>query len=524
MTKKISRRELIKIMGLSAYAASRDPFKIALATTMSGIVERAVAGESTGPQPRNYIMLQLYGAPPRWTWEPIAPFDNQNLILPNNSVTTKYNVGGSGSFESTNYQAVNIKGISMPWMWQFDLPTSSGSVPMSELMNNMLMIRGVNVIIPEHTGAADKQFRPTGIPNTMTSLSGDVSSCPIPFIGMNTTANPYTSKKNKTGVSSLNMSGNCLQNLLEPFIVNAPSLQNNLNSMETLINQAIDRIESFLTGIHSGFSLSKKAQTDALTLIKKDFASLIHDFYPLKEKYLSLLQIATKAVPTGDPRTRLNSINTHSIMIDNTDLRVTLDASQYYNGDYFGIYLMAEQFAVIEFAIKNRLTTSIAAGLSSFNNFGFDEHSTAPMISVLVNTLWNRGMATCVYELIDQLRAAGMWENTVINITSEFGRSPRGDGIGSDHAPEATSITLLSGCLAGNEIIGNTKIDSGWNFYPGSWGSFANNPTFGILGQGHIASTIASLLKVESPVTSSPSLVTEINGRMKARLGPSKLV
>ena len=103
-------------------------------------------------------------------------------------------------------------------------------------------------------------------------------------------------------------------------------------------------------------------------------------------------------------------------------------------------------------------------------------------------------------------------------MSGEFGRNPKSasKGDGSDHAPDATNYTFFSGSLAGNEIIGDTLRESGNTSYPGTWCVGATNGDYGKIGTGHIAATISKMLKVNSPVTSSPSLVKETNGTLRA--------
>jgi hypothetical protein len=522
MDKKLNRREMLKLLGGASSGVFNDPLKMAFATMLTGIVAKAYGAETSGDKnPRNYVMFQLKDAPPRWTWEPMSPFDDPATIIGNRNVMTKFIENGSTNFESLEYKTVSINGINMPWLWDCDVPSVSGSRTMSELMDYMLMIKGVNIVNPDHTGAAANQYRPGGIDHTITSLTGNVSNRPIPFIGMQTSQDPYSSKINKAGVNSLSASGNRLESLLKPFNVTASAFEGQLDSVDTVLDQVFANIENFLKRINSSFGTSTSSHKDALTLIKRDFGNLNTEFYGRRDKYRALLKLATSPIPDGiNPLTSFEGINTKPIMINGIDIRLTLKTNQ----SNIHISHMAEQFAVIEYVLQNQLTTSIAVGLQAFNGFGFDEHTIDPVTSTYTNSLWNRGLATCLLELIDQLKAADVWDDTVISLAAEFGRNPKGVGDGSDHAPQATSVTYFSGCLAGNEIVGDTKKESGSTTYPGTWGVMAANETFGFLTHGHLAATVATLLKVESPVTSAPSLVKVENGKLKSKLAPSKLV
>ena len=166
-----------------------------------------------------------------------------------------------------------------------------------------------------------------------------------------------------------------------------------------------------------------------------------------------------------------------------------------------------------------------------FNSFVFDEHDTDHLTSLALSTFWNRALAACLLELIDQLKAKGIYQDTIINIAGEFGRNPRNNGTGSDHSPEATSNTFLGGALAGNQFIGNTLKNSTHATYSGTWGYYASNPALstggapvGYLNLGHLAASIATMLRAPSPVTASTTLLKETNGVISSLLPGSKLV
>jgi uncharacterized protein (DUF1501 family) len=59
--------------------------------------------------------------------------------------------------------------------------------------------------------------------------------------------------------------------------------------------------------------------------------------------------------------------------------------------------------------------------------------------------------------LMDDLQAAGKWDDTLIVWMGEFGRTPRlNAGRGRDHFPEATPVVLAGGDLGGR-VVGATS-------------------------------------------------------------------
>lgn len=526
---KMGRREALKIMG-AASTLINCPMKLAFGSILSNIIDKAYAESPIENKviPRNLIMFQLTSAPPRWTWEPLNPHDDISKLRANPNVATCFRQ--ADLYKECEYKTVNINGVNMPWLWQCDLPTASGgSVKMQDLMSNMLMIKGVNVVNPDHTGAQSNQFYPGGSPYSITSLTGDISDRPIPFIGLRTSTNPYLSILGKSGVNSLPSEGNLIKIALAPFLHNAPTFSKEVQSADESLKDIFSGIDTFLKGFNSHFSSLSSNHTNALNLIKKDFGDLEAEFENRKKKYMDILTIATSPLPIdGTPLTRLNGINDNPIdfLIETKEMRTYFKSKMIPDL----IPVMAIQFAMIEYCFINQLTTSMAAGLSEIKGHIADEHSINVIQSTFCNSLWNRGFAACLNELITQFKNENIWDDTLIYVSAEFGRTPKGwktpeeAEIGSDHGPGSTCVTLFSGSIEG-KIVGDTLIGQTTGTYPGTWGQgSSNNEGVGRITLGHIASTMADILKVHSPVTSAKSLVKLENGKYVSILGPSKLV
>ena len=110
-------------------------------------------------------------------------------------------------------------------------------------------------------------------------------------------------------------------------------------------------------------------------------------------------------------------------------------------------------------------------------------------------------------------RALGpqLWEQTVVEVSAEYDRSPRDDQTGSDHAPDSNTVTLFSGAIKEPLFMGNIKVNARDSMTTkGTWGAtapartdFANEL---IVTNEHVASSVAKLLGVESP-SRKPSLI-----------------
>ena len=533
---KLSRRNALKLFGKTSVGAvvAPHPLKLLFSAFVGSPMSGALADETYNS--RRYLFICMHGAPARWVWDPLHPFDPASEIIPNNHVGSKYVSTDGQVYDDLEYESTNINGINMPWMWQFDVPKFNGANnplqrrPMSELMDSMLMIRGIETGNPAHTGAQHLQNYPLGIPYSIGSLASDHSSLPIPFVNMNGLTNGFKSKK---GLSQVNLNAkntqtptdNLLEKLLKPFMTNpSPGFLNNKSLLDAAISEVMGELNLVANQHQPKSQEIINSQQNAEELIKQGFSDLATKYPELVSKYRRLIETASNADPNV---MTLPGINDLPVIPNGTsdDLR-----DMFTDRD---IFRMAKQFAVAEYIMTNDICPSMTISPGPFQGFNFDEHQRDKLLSLMFNTYWNRALAACLLELIDQLKAKDLYNETVINIGGEFGRNPRNDGTGSDHSSAATSYTFLSGALVGNQIIGNTIKNAPITQSIGTWGykgkngALITNPNreIGYLNLGHLTSSIATMLRVPSPVTASQSLVTENEaGQLSALLPGAKLV
>jgi len=142
--------------------------------------------------------------------------------------------------------------------------------------------------------------------------------------------------------------------------------------------------------------------------------------------------------------------------------------------------------------------------------YQFDQHTDGGMMSLVLTSLLYHIVLSCVYELVDVLKRAGQWENTVIMCQGEFGRSPRDNSavMGSDHGWEGAGSTIFSGKLSRPYILGNlTSVLNGT--YKGTWQGSTTNLVDGgryPLRVEHVASTVANMLGVKTPTPNAQPL------------------
>jgi uncharacterized protein (DUF1501 family) len=168
----------------------------------------------------------------------------------------------------------------------------------------------------------------------------------------------------------------------------------------------------------------------------------------------------------------------------------------------------------------NGLTSSVCTGhggLSALNasvtTQGFDEHFVGAMPSLLLNTLTFTAFSACLLELVSVLKANGLYEDTVIEVNSEFNRNPNNDQGGSGHGAQAASVTYFSGAItSGPFVVGDIMADPSHGsqyISQGTWGQGIGMAYLGgrTLIPAHGEATLASLVGVASPTSTASSVV-----------------
>lgn len=270
----------------------------------------------------------------------------------------------------------------------------------------------------------------------------------------------YSSEKG-TGVTLINGMSDAIAKVMSSF-QNADSqvLANlsKLNNLSPLIKAALDDLAVYAKSSKPGADVLFKTRDNAEALFKRSFGNLTAVYNGLVAKYADLeKRVAQLTVPNILPAAGIAPYN-----IASTGYGTTLPG----------------QFAVAEFLLTNGLSSTITiggddciAGLVSLN----DEHSSTALNrqgSLICHTHQFRALTTMIAEL---KRALGpqLWEQTVVEVSAEFDRSPLDNGMGSDHAPEANTMTIMSGAIKKPVFIGNITVEGRGAGYTGTYGKAA---------------------------------------------------
>jgi hypothetical protein len=137
-----------------------------------------------------------------------------------------------------------------------------------------------------------------------------------------------------------------------------------------------------------------------------------------------------------------------------------------------------------------------------------DGHNVGSVIGLLGYSLYFRAVAACLNDFIERLKAmpsasGSMFDETVIHLTAEFERCPRGDLGGTEHGWKGHTSTVLSGRVPKLEVIGNihaSVTEEGWKDR-GTWGHGAPLDETGlVISYNDIVCSLADVLEVRTPI------------------------
>jgi hypothetical protein len=523
-SKKHSRRDLLKHFGLgAAVAASSSPIEIFLDSFVEGLVSKAIAQEAKN-ESNKYIMIQQFGAPPRWMYDLfLQPYGGQ--VVKNNSVASELvlrNESGQRRYTEARYKTYNVKGIRAPHIWTQKVGSSRGGLrPVSDLMDNMLVIQGVDALNPGHAPAAGLQNRPL----TTLSLDGvvaDQSSDPFGALSFGSRELEY---KSQTGRSRKHYTAQQDMAALLPKAFESSDIDIN-KKYKREISAAVLKLNASLENAKLGGAELVKNTKSAKDLMRGELDKLKSEYPALLKKYEKIIKDTlenTKSLkgfsdfPIGTTKTRTTlkayQYNLADLFAEDADLRSVIDR--------YTIGNLAKQFAMTEYSIVNNLTSTASLNIDYARSFlngravtiTNDQHNTGSVMSVIFMTLFYRVSSACTLGLIDALKAtpyknSNLFDYTVIRKGSEFGRHPRVDGSGSDHAVNASSCMILSGMIKGPIVAGQIlKNGATIGSRAGSWGAGGSLEHGPKATTGYLISTLAAMLGVPTPSVNNPSLI-----------------
>lgn len=510
---KLSRREFLANSAKSGLALA--VYDTILASLVSTYSQSAMAAPA---QFKNFIHLNMYGSPPRWMFDLILNPENKAAsFMANKQVANIYT--GSSRYTGGDYKLINYDstGIYVPYLLGLKVPTTNGGttkksmVQAWNILDHMIQIRGIDVLNAAHQGASNlHQAAVVGAP-TLTSVTADRATTSANDPTKNSlramVLNPNAGSLFKSDGGNAQFSysvsgaGNALANIfssMRPISRENNFSANFINNSKALADKTSAALDSLDPGAKNYYRGLLDSSGNAVQILNDEsiqiFSDLKSDWEEIYTRYEKLVRevlvtefkgINDKAVgqnPKTNAEEALYSYSRSDVYSNQDknkqiDVRIMLASAN--------LDAMAAQFAVTEFLVTRGICPSISLspvamkGLNingSNASMSFDQHYTGIMPGICLNSLYFLSFSSCLLELIGALKAKKVFDDTLIYWNSEFNRSPRNDGSGSDHASRGAHVNLISGRINQFKLLGNIYVNGageGADYdktYQGTWG------------------------------------------------------
>ena len=538
---RMTRRQALAACGAGlASPWLLSPAGTLLTALVDGLISKAEAAESVIP-PRTLVNYHATGAPAPWySHLPMSPYSNGT---PNRGKHMNTAIANGQLLYRTKAMATSGGTIYMPNLWASNIATPGGSAPMSKLMENMLIIRGIHGNSNQSHGLGCKEMtRPVGDRPSLMGFAADASSSPVQAV-LTCRADGILGsfKSNRSGQTLVTNFSDPMSQILGAFDKRGDSLNSTFvtrrQAKDVLIQKALASLGAYAASNAPGAENLFTMRHSAELFLSNGISAAVSAYPAALAKYKKLIsdcgsQSALKIVGVTDnpiplPSAGSEGIEEMAISGANGSYAQNSDAGTIITGNTYP-YLMAQNFAIAEVLISLGLSQSIhiaEGSLYGMNyvspvNFGSrtpvdaqawwntDEHEGGSYLSLITNSFLYQCLYSCVNELITVLKSKNLFDETVIFITSDFGRGEDPSARGTLHASESCVIQAFSGAIAKPSVIGN--ISKGTN--GGDTGQ--NRPVAGVVGGtrsltiSDAASTIAKLARIESPASNNASLVS----------------
>ena len=512
---------------------------------------------------RNYINVMAAGAPCRYAFDHWMATGGE-AIEANQMVATSLSESG-GNYVQAIYKndCVAANGLRVPDFFNHSVNLSSGTRPLKDLLNNMMVIRGYGTGSDGHLGNLILQTYPLSGAASLDGAVADNSGLPFSAVTFPPRGVVFASKRGK-GISPVG-GAQPMHTLMQAFSdLNNPKGRDLVKRHEQLISSFRSRLRT-LAQQRTPASTALSADVDnAQKLMKSGLAELDAFWAPAVARYKAAIDGAVRgSIPgvTDKPSvfTRANVPNIKQfgvaiyyyaaasttelyLPVEGTDLRTALATASLK-------YYWAEGLALTEFLIMKGWCKSIDLLLPQLDDLQLatqtytdsiytnlkgshsgacaayhDMHGSGALSMVMITTALFRGFAAGILELAGRLKqiksgSTDAWQNTVVHLTSDFGRAARADGGGSDHGFNQMVTSVYSGAINGPICIGNIKKSGENPGYEGTQGIRAaidgyNQPLPTPL---MAASTVAEALRLRAgnPFKNlAEPLVKEVNGKI----------
>lgn len=547
---KMNRRIFVKNGLTSALLGSSFNEAFARALIMNTL--RGAVAEAQGVfSQRNYINLQLYGAPSRYQFDHwLRTNTDDPALLPAimNSTAFTYN-STNRLVTGAEARLFSHNGVLVPHIF-----STLSDADKNAFLDSFLVIRGYGSGVDGHDINSTFQLYPLSSEVSLSGLLADESNRFFQAVQFptRTKGSAFVSHKSIT-INSLGQKP--LDDLFKP-ITTASGGRSLRNSNQTLISN-IRSLLNQLSGEEKAIKIAKNSLDNAYAILNSGVSDLSSTWTSLVADYTAVI---TNAVRSGS----LPGID--ATMDGMQSIGAVSDAGSLFKIDRIGglhtitngknllaiateanIINLAESLAFADCCISNGLVSSVEVlggdmmgvkfdpdvSNSSTNlfQFGMDHHQTGPYAVIYLMSRYYKGLMAGLIFLRQKLIASGKWDNTVIHIVSEFDRTIRSNNTGSDHGFNQMISSVFSGVIRGGPyVVGNIKLAPPSTTTVGTQGVAAPIQNYNQSGRPTpimMASTVSQLLGVSrNPWQNIALPLIQLNGdgTLSLPFGKGKIV
>jgi hypothetical protein len=533
-----------------------------LSTIVNSFATQAMAESNGQITARNYVNLMMPGAPMRYIFDHWLKTSSSDISPIFNAMTGNSYTYSGDTVSGVEAKYLNYNNVLVPHLYSQTVQLSNGPAKISNLLDNMLVMRGYATGIDGHSANSMKQMAPLGGVPSLTGLVADNSK--RIFEAIQSPARGQFSSFVSTKGKALNILP--ISDPLKTLMVGFGKPKTGIDSrpLKERNAEAFDKAKRNLASKAGANNLASQILNSSLSnaeaMMKKGISNL-DEALPRYQKVItdairtlnidSISQkpiVANSNLVLGDSDSRFNwGIQSGDIYLFGPDYDMR-DAIANSSIAYF-----AEGLAMAEYVINENLAQSVeimSGGLSNFvvpflrdpatgykTRVGptgleliLDMHATGSHTNVFAFNAYYRGIAAGLLELISKLKAKNTFANTVIQTTCDFGRSARTAGTGSDHGFNQMISSVIGGCFTGGPYVVGNVLKTGHNdSYNGTQGIAAPISNYNQKGRPTPlapASTVAELLSVDhNPYSNLAAPLVKIkNGKLEYEFGKGAIV
>lgn len=523
-----------------------------------GFIRQAQAEARGNSGARNYINLLLAGGPTRYAFDAFMRVSDSDPQLEfNPMVTTKFTTSG-GKVSGVEYSTFKYNGVLVPHFFSHSVYNSKGGMrPLSDLLKNMLVVRGFGSGFDGHAFNSTVQQAPVGGVSSLTGLAADYSGSTFEAVEWPDRGG-YGSFYSAKGKALNKLSGDPLKSLLEGFGP-PPAGRSLARSVKDRNRDAFDlaqsRLKAYAQSDFVGSQIVAKNLSNATDLMKKGIGNIEGYWTSAVARYRSVIETSLRAtglVGISDFPLISDEGSFWGVHVADGNRRLLLSSDFDFRDSIKTMTspdLLAEGLAMAEYIIKEGLVSSFNFQIGDPTNLTLkdkengavnahlaikDMHETGAVASLFIMNAYYRAIASGLLELIDQLKNTrknntDLWSETVVQIISEFNRTARSNGSGSDHGFNQMVTSAFSGAFNNGPIVVGNISKSGHNEgYSGTQGIGAEIEDYNQKGRpspAMAASTVAALLRVEkNPYENIAAPLVDLNSDQLRPFKTAKIV